>query len=188
MKITDNDPLLKKFAFELHFLGWPSYYMSPFDKQKSCREIFIFVLLQVEWMSDKVMKSFEIGRMNPYQFRFVNHVHGRGSYFVLFCLISCSIVNYVPFCRHCQLCHSLADLAKISEPKVVLASVADLTCGFSRELFIKWAEEPRNTVVFTCRPSPGTLARTLIENLQLKAVDIEVKLELFSHLKIIRCD
>lgn len=109
-------------------------------------------------------------------------------WFVLFCLISCSIVNYVLFCRHCSLCHSLADLAKISEPKVVLASVADLTCGFSRELFIKWAEEPRNTVVFTCRPSPGTLARTLIENLQLKAVDIEVKLELFSHLKIIRCD
>lgn len=104
-----------------------------------------FAKSQVEWMSDKVMKSFEIGRMNPYQF------------------------------RHCQLCHSLADLAKISEPKVVLASVADLTCGFSRELFIKWAEEPRNTVVFTCRPSPGTLARTLIENLQLKAVDIEVK-------------
>ena len=28
-----------------------------------------FVLPQVEWMSDKVMKSFEIGRMNPYQFR-----------------------------------------------------------------------------------------------------------------------
>ena len=56
-------------------------------KQKSCGEIFIFVLLQVEWMSDKVMKSFEIGRMNPYQFRFVHHVHGRGSSFVLFCFV-----------------------------------------------------------------------------------------------------
>lgn len=110
------------------------------------------------------------------------------SSFVLLCLISCSIVNYVPFCRHCQLCHSLADLAKISEPKVVLASVADLTCGFSRELFIKWAEEPRNTVVFTCRPSPGTLARTLIENLQLKAVDVEVKLELFAVTSQCFCD
>ena len=38
-------------------------------------------------MSDKVMKSFEIGRMNPYQFRFVHHVHGRGSSFVLFCFV-----------------------------------------------------------------------------------------------------
>ncbi|KAK2553094.1 Cleavage and polyadenylation specificity factor subunit 2 [Acropora cervicornis] len=101
--------------------------------------------LLVEWMSDKVMKSFEIGRMNPYQF------------------------------RYCTLCHSLADLARVPDPKVVLASVADLTCGFSRELFIKWAEEPKNTVVFTCRPSPGTLARSLIDNLQQKTVDIEVK-------------
>jgi len=72
------------------------------------------------------------------------------------------------------LCHSLADLARVPEPKVVLASVADLTCGFSRELFVKWAEDPKNTVVFTCRPSPGALARTLIDNLQQKTIDIEV--------------
>ena len=31
----------------------------------------VCVLLQVEWMSDKVMKSFEVGRNNPYQFRCV---------------------------------------------------------------------------------------------------------------------
>ena len=72
------------------------------------------------------------------------------------------------------MCHSLADLARVPEPKVVLASVADLTCGFSRELFVKWAEDPKNTVVFTCRPSPGALARTLIDNLQQKTIDIEV--------------
>lgn len=81
---------------------------------------------------------------------------------------------YFNVVRYCTLCHSLADLARVPDPKVVLASVADLTCGFSRELFIKWAEEPKNTVVFTCRPSPGTLARSLIENLQQKTVDIEV--------------
>ena len=80
------------------------------------------------------------------------------------------------FCRHCVLCHSLADLAKVPEPKVVLASVVDLTCGFSRELFMKWAEDSKNTVVFTCRPSSGTLARTLIENLTLKTVDVEVSI------------
>lgn len=70
----------------------------------------------------------------------------------------------------------MSDLDKIPEPRVVLASVADLTCGFSRELFIKWAENPKNTVVFTSRASPGALARTLIDNLQQKIIDIEVHL------------
>ena len=37
-------------------------------------------------MSDKVMKSFEIGRMNPYQFRFVHHIHGHGYKFFCFAL------------------------------------------------------------------------------------------------------
>ena len=88
--------------------------------------------------------------------------------------VSCTQLITCSFCRHCSLCHSLADLARVPEPKIVLASVADLTCGFSRELFIKWAEDPKNTVVFTCRPSPGALARTLIDNLQQKTIDIEV--------------
>ena len=59
--------------------------------------------------------------------------------------------------------------------QVVLASVPDLSCGFARELFVAWAEDMRNSVIFTMRPCPGTLARTLIDNLQQKTVDIEVK-------------
>ncbi|EDO46395.1 predicted protein [Nematostella vectensis] len=104
-----------------------------------------FAKSQVEWMSDKIMKAFEIGRNNPYQF------------------------------RYCHLCHSLADLARVPEPKVVLASMMDLTAGFSRDLFVEWADNPKNTVIFTARSSPGTLARTLIDNLELKQVELEVK-------------
>ena len=58
--------------------------------------------------------------------------------------------------------------------QVVLASMMDLSCGFSRDLFLEWAENPKNTIIFTARSSPGTLARTLIEHLETKQVDLEV--------------
>uniref|UniRef100_UPI00358E8751 cleavage and polyadenylation specificity factor subunit 2 n=1 Tax=Myxine glutinosa TaxID=7769 RepID=UPI00358E8751 len=99
----------------------------------------------VEWMSDKLMRCFEDKRNNPFQF------------------------------RHLSLCHSLADLAKVPSPKVVLCSQPDLECGFSRELFIQWAPHSRNCVIFTCRTSPGTLARKLIDNPTLRRVPLEVK-------------
>lgn len=47
-----------------------------------------FAKSQVEWMSDKILKSFEVGRYNPFQF------------------------------RHVQLCHTHMDLLRIRSPKV----------------------------------------------------------------------
>uniref|UniRef100_A0A1E1XGR2 Cleavage and polyadenylation specificity factor subunit 2 n=1 Tax=Amblyomma aureolatum TaxID=187763 RepID=A0A1E1XGR2_9ACAR len=104
-----------------------------------------FAKSQVEWMSDKVMRSFEGARNNPFQF------------------------------RHLQLCHGMAELARVPEPKVVLASMADMECGFSRELFIQWCSSPRNSVVLTSRSAPGTLARQLIENPHQQSLTITMK-------------
>ncbi|CAB1343078.1 unnamed protein product [Coregonus sp. 'balchen'] len=70
----------------------------------------------VEWMSDKLMRCFEDKRNNPFQF------------------------------RHLSLCHSLADLARVPSPKVVLCSQPDLESGFSRELFIQWCQEAKNSI------------------------------------------
>ncbi|ELK36959.1 Cleavage and polyadenylation specificity factor subunit 2 [Myotis davidii] len=89
---------------------------------------------QVEWMSDKLMRCFEDKRNNPFQF------------------------------RHLSLCHGLSDLARVPSPKVVLASQPDLECGFSRDLFIQWCEDPKNSIILTYRTTPGTLARFLIDN------------------------
>ncbi|CAM9498245.1 unnamed protein product [Lampetra fluviatilis] len=100
---------------------------------------------QVEWMSDKLMRCFEDKRNNPFQF------------------------------RHLSLCHSLADLAKVPSPKVVLCSQPDLECGFSRELFIQWCGDPRHCVIFTARTMPGTLARTLIEKPGLRRAELEIR-------------
>ncbi|XP_053658956.1 probable cleavage and polyadenylation specificity factor subunit 2 [Anopheles marshallii] len=93
-----------------------------------------FAKSQIEWMSDKLMKSFEGARNNPFTF------------------------------KHLRLCHTMADLAKVPSPKVVLASSSDMESGFSRELFIQWAPNASNSIIITSRSSPGTLARDLIDN------------------------
>lgn len=100
---------------------------------------------QVEWMSDKLMRCFEDKRNNPFQF------------------------------RHLTLCHSLADLARVPSPKVVLCSQPDLESGFSRELFIQWSKDAKNSIILTYRTTPGTLARYLIDNPGEKHLDLEVR-------------
>ncbi|KAI2652297.1 Cleavage and polyadenylation specificity factor subunit 2 [Labeo rohita] len=99
----------------------------------------------VEWMSDKLMRCFEDKRNNPFQF------------------------------RHLSLCHSLADLARVPSPKVVLCSQPDLESGFSRELFIQWCQDTKNSVILTYRTTPGTLSRYLIDNPGEKRIDLEIR-------------
>lgn len=103
-----------------------------------------FAKSQVEWMSDKIMRSFEGARNNPFQF------------------------------KHLQLCHTMMELNKVSEPKVVLASMPDMECGFSRDLFIQWCDNPRNSIILTSRSAPGTLARQLLENTSQRTIALEV--------------
>uniref|UniRef100_H2M7W9 Cleavage and polyadenylation specificity factor subunit 2 n=1 Tax=Oryzias latipes TaxID=8090 RepID=H2M7W9_ORYLA len=100
---------------------------------------------QVEWMSDKLMRCFEDKRNNPFQF------------------------------RHLNLCHSLADLARVPSPKVVLCSQPDLESGFSRELFIQWCQNSKNSIILTYRTTPGTLGRYLIDHPGEKMLDLEVR-------------
>uniref|UniRef100_A0AAF5PLK9 Cleavage and polyadenylation specificity factor subunit 2 n=1 Tax=Wuchereria bancrofti TaxID=6293 RepID=A0AAF5PLK9_WUCBA len=91
-----------------------------------------FAKSQVEWMSDKVLKSFEVGRYNPFQF------------------------------RHVQLCHTHIDLMRVRSPKVVLVSGLDMESGFSRELFLEWCTDIKNSVIVTGRSGDRTLGARLI--------------------------
>lgn len=59
--------------------------------------------------------------------------------------------------------------------QVVLASVPDLQCGFSRDLFLAWCGSPKNSIILTNRTSPGTLARWLIDNPENKTVTMDVR-------------
>lgn len=91
------------------------------------------------------MRTFEGARNNPFQF------------------------------KHLQLCHSMAELANVPSPKVVLASSPDMESGFSRELFLQWGGSANNSIIFTTRTSPGTLARDLIDNGGNRTIELEVK-------------
>ncbi|GAB1860959.1 Cleavage and polyadenylation specificity factor subunit 2 [Camponotus japonicus] len=104
-----------------------------------------FAKSQIEWMSDKLMRSFEGARNNPFQF------------------------------KHLQLCHSMVELNQVPSPKVVLASTPDMECGFSRELFLQWCTNPQNSIIITSRTSPGTLARDLVEKGGNRNITLDVK-------------
>ncbi|XP_059486908.1 probable cleavage and polyadenylation specificity factor subunit 2 [Neocloeon triangulifer] len=108
-------------AYSVVFLNNVSYNVVEFAKS------------QIEWMSDKLMRTFEGARNNPFQFKYL------------------------------QLCHSIGELNKVPNPKVVLASSPDMESGFSRDLFLQWCSNPLNSIIITSRTTPGTLARNLID-------------------------
>ncbi|KAL4238067.1 cleavage and polyadenylation specificity factor subunit 2 [Mactra antiquata] len=58
---------------------------------------------------------------------------------------------------------------------VVLCSEPDLESGFSRDLFVAWCGNPKNSIILTNRTSPSTLARWLIDNPDKETVTMEVR-------------
>ncbi|CAN6461689.1 unnamed protein product [Victoria cruziana] len=97
----------------------------------------------LEWMSDSIAKSFEQSRDNAFVLRHVNVLLNKN------------------------------ELEKLPEgPKVVLASMASLEEGFSHDIFVEWASESKNLVIFTERGQFGTLARMLQVDPPPKAVKV----------------
>uniref|UniRef100_A0A2N9EEK6 Cleavage and polyadenylation specificity factor subunit 2 n=1 Tax=Fagus sylvatica TaxID=28930 RepID=A0A2N9EEK6_FAGSY len=97
----------------------------------------------LEWMSDSIAKSFEQNRENPF---LLKHVR---------LLINKSELDNAP-----------------DGPKVVLASMASLEVGFSHDIFIEWASDTKNLVLFTERGQFATLARILQADPPPKAVKV----------------
>lgn len=83
--------------------------------------VFDFSKSLVEWMSEKIMRTFEDQRSNPFHL------------------------------RHLQLCHTIDQLDCVSNPKVILATDASLSTGFSRLLFADWAHSELNSIIITSR-------------------------------------
>lgn len=99
----------------------------------------------LEWMSDSIAKSFEQTRENIFLLKYVK-----------------LIVNK-------------SDLENAPEgPKVVLASMASLEAGFSHDIFVEWANDVKNLVLFTERGQFATLARMLQADPPPKAVKVIV--------------
>lgn len=97
----------------------------------------------LEWMSDSIAKSFEHTRENPFLLKHITIIVNKNE------------LENVP-----------------DGPKVVLASMASLEFGFSHDIFVKWATDAKNLVVFTERGQFGTLARMLQADPPPKAVKV----------------
>lgn len=74
---------------------------------------------QIEWMADKIQRAFESGRINPFHLKSV------------------------------KCCHSLGELNRVRSPKVVMVSGLDMESGLSKDLFLDWSVETRNTCIIT---------------------------------------
>ncbi|GAB2227713.1 hypothetical protein Droror1_Dr00009540 [Drosera rotundifolia] len=97
----------------------------------------------LEWMSDSIAKSFE---------------HSRDNAFTL---------------KNVTLLINKDELEKVPDgPKVVLASMASLEAGFSHDIFVEWATDAKNLVLFTERGQYATLARMLQVDPPPKAVKV----------------
>ncbi|KAM7499665.1 hypothetical protein LguiA_024079 [Lonicera macranthoides] len=97
----------------------------------------------LEWMSYSIAKSFE-------------HTHDNA--FLL---------------KHITLLISKSELENVPEgTKIVLASMASLEAGFSQDIFVEWASDVKNCILFTEKGQFATLARMLQSDLPPKAVKV----------------
>ncbi|XP_042058065.1 cleavage and polyadenylation specificity factor subunit 2-like [Salvia splendens] len=130
--------LILEQYWEHHHLTYPIFFLtyvssSTVDYAKSF----------LEWMSDKIAKSFEDSRDNAF------------------------------LLKHVTLLISKSELEKVPDgPKIVLASMASLEVGFSHDIFVDWAADSKNLVLFTERGQFGTLARVLQSDPPPKAVKV----------------
>ncbi|KAM2975886.1 hypothetical protein FF1_001995 [Malus domestica] len=99
----------------------------------------------LEWMSDAIAKSFEKTRENVFNLKRIR------------LLVNKSELDNAP-----------------DGPKVVLASMASLEAGFSHDIFVEWANDAKNLVLFTERAQFGSLARMLQADPSPKAVKVTI--------------
>ncbi|DBA85072.1 TPA: hypothetical protein ACH3X2_005797 [Trebouxia sp. C0005] len=93
-----------------------------------------FAKSQLEWMNEQVAKEFESSRDkdNPFSMRYV------------------------------KLCHTREELGRLPQgPKLVLATLPSLQAGMARDLFLEWAADPKNLILFTQQAEAGSLGAKL---------------------------
>ncbi len=91
-----------------------------------------FAKSQIEWLSDDIARRFEATRQNGFDMPAVRIVH------------------------------SMAELARFKQPYVVLASMETLNCGPAKELFLAWASDPRNLILFTQMPPASSFGHQVL--------------------------
>jgi cleavage and polyadenylation specificity factor subunit 2 len=101
-----------------------------------------FAKSMLEWMSDAIVKKFDNNRENQFNFR---QVSNNGWIYTRRLTYLRSFVKTIT---------SIEELNSLPKPSVVVTSFPSLECGFARDLFIKWASDPKNLLLF---PDKSTL-------------------------------
>lgn len=94
---------------------------------------FEFARSMIEWMSDEVVRRFDVSRDNLFVF------------------------------KHVKLCQNISALDSMSTPMVVLATSLSMEMGCARLLFARWASDTHNAVILVDRPEPDTLYAKLYD-------------------------
>ncbi|KAH0721772.1 hypothetical protein KY290_006344 [Solanum tuberosum] len=169
----------KQLSTPIYFLSYVS--SSTIDYVKSF----------LEWMSDSIAKSFEHTRDNAFLLR-IGFTFICLSFlgFTVSCLSNYKLSSFkIPEVALALPCAEISNGGKSAHrkiklvinksaleeapgSKVVMASMASLEAGFSHDLFVEWAADPKNLVMFTERGQFGTLARLLQSDPPPKAVKV----------------
>lgn len=104
---------------------------------------FRFVRSMIEYMSDEVVKRFDVSRENLFDFK-NKPLH--------------------LFRTRAELT-ALEQSEKFPTPKVILASSSSMEYGFSRDLFVEWCTSAQNAVVLVDEPEPNTLYAKLFDRI-----------------------
>lgn len=107
----------------------------------SSLKTFVFARSMIEWMSDEVVKRFDVSRDNLFIF------------------------------KHVKTISSLDEVLDSPRPCVVLATPPAMDVGFSRNLFATWASDRRNVIILPGRPEPRSLYAQLYEHARKKPVE-----------------
>lgn len=97
-----------------------------------------FAKAQLEWMNDTYSNQFCDSRANIWNLQYV------------------------------QLVHSIAEVSRVSRPRVILCSTEAMDSGFSFDLFTQLAPLKTTNLIFTYRASSGSLAHLLQKKYILK--------------------
>lgn len=98
-----------------------------------------FAKAQLEWMNDTYSNQFCDSRINIWNL------------------------------QHVQLVHSVAEVNRVSKPRVIMCTTQSLDSGFSFELFTQLAPLKSTNLIFTFRASGGTLSDLLQKKYIFKA-------------------
>ena len=158
---VDTSGRVLELLLLLHYEWEQQRYMNVYNLiyfAPMCHNVLDYAKSQLEWMSNALNTQFADYGKHPYRFTATSASAGGSS---------------TSNARTIQVCTSLSELNTILEdhqnPSCVLASGLSLEGGPSRDVLLKWADNPDNAIIFT-DSSQCYVRRTFFDNSRSSSV------------------